>query len=131
VRETESWRHNCSLLATTTCFKIIYIYIFFNFHNWKILKFGNVNTLRAQLIFPSKPNFWEFFGISSNKIHSKINIFHTSGSENCEIKLIKSDLTRAFQQHQQHLQIPMQFSVSILFNFHWENGSIISHLSSK
>ncbi len=37
----------------------------------------SVNTLRAQLIFPSKPNFLQFVWISNNKIHSKINIFHT------------------------------------------------------
>jgi hypothetical protein len=46
--------------------------------------------------------------------------------ENCEINSIKSDSPRAFQQHQERLQIPMQFSVSILFSFHWENGSIIN-----
>ncbi len=49
-------------------------------------------------------------------------------SENCEINSIKSNLPRAFQQHQEHPQIPMQFSVSILFSFHWENGWIINYL---
>jgi hypothetical protein len=47
-------------------------------------------------------------------------------SENCEINSIKSDLSRAFQQHQEHPKVPIQFSVSILFNFHGKNGSIIN-----
>jgi hypothetical protein len=38
----------------------------------------SVNTLRAQLNFPSKPNiFCNLFEISTTKIHSKTNIFHT------------------------------------------------------
>jgi hypothetical protein len=37
---------------------------------------------------------------------------------------MKSDFPRAFQEHHECLKIPIQFSVSILFNFHWENGSI-------
>jgi hypothetical protein len=37
---------------------------------------------------------------------------------------IKSDLPRAFQQHPEHSQIPIQFSILILFSFHWESGSI-------
>jgi hypothetical protein len=43
----------------------------------KISKFGNVNTLRAQLIFLPKTQFLQFVWISSNKIHTKMNIFHT------------------------------------------------------
>ncbi len=39
---------------------------------------------------------------------------------------ILSDLPRAFQQHPEHSQIPIQFSILILFSFHWENGSIIN-----
>jgi hypothetical protein len=46
--------------------------------------------------------------------------------ENYEINSMKSDLLRAFQEYQELLQIPIQFSVLILFNFHRENGSIIS-----
>jgi hypothetical protein len=34
-------------------------------------------------------------------------------SENSEINSIKSDSPKAFQQHQEHLKIPVQFSVSI------------------
>ncbi len=46
--------------------------------------------------------------------------------ENCEINSIKIDASRAFQQHQEHPQIPIQFLVPILLNFHWKNGSIIN-----
>jgi hypothetical protein len=37
----------------------------------------SVNTLRAQLIFASKPKFGNLFEFPAKKIHSKINIFHT------------------------------------------------------
>jgi anaerobic ribonucleoside-triphosphate reductase len=47
-------------------------------------------------------------------------------SQNCEINSIKSNSLSVFQQHQEHIQIPIQFSTSILFNFHWENDSIIN-----
>jgi hypothetical protein len=47
-------------------------------------------------------------------------------SENCERSSTKSDSLRAFQQHQEHSQIPIQILVSILFNFHWENHSTIN-----
>jgi hypothetical protein len=55
-------------------------------------------------------------------------------SANCEINSIKLDwglkdlvaLLRAFQQHQSHPQIPIQFSILILFRFHWENGSMFN-----
>jgi len=47
-------------------------------------------------------------------------------SENYEINSIKSDWLSGFQHHQQWPQIPIQFSVSILFSFHWENGSKIN-----
>jgi hypothetical protein len=53
---------------------------FFIFHIlriWNFLKFGNVNTMRVQRISPSQPNLFQFVWISSNKTHSKINIFHT------------------------------------------------------
>jgi hypothetical protein len=43
-----------------------------------------------------------------------------------KLNSIKSDLLRALQAHQEHPQIPIQFSVLILFNFHWENDSIIN-----
>ncbi len=46
--------------------------------------------------------------------------------ENCEINSIYSNWLRAFQEHQECPKIPIPFSVSILFDFHWKNGSIIS-----
>jgi hypothetical protein len=51
---------------------------------------------------------------------------HPLSSENCEINSIKSDLPRAFQLRHEWPQISIQFSVSILFNFRWENDSIIN-----
>ncbi len=47
-------------------------------------------------------------------------------SENCEINSITFDFPSALQQHHERLQIPIQFSVSTLFNFLWKNGSIIN-----
>ncbi len=60
-----------------------------------------------------------------NPLQKYIYLSHLS-SENCEIKSIKSDLPRAFEQHQECPHIPIQFSVLILFSFCWENGSIIN-----
>jgi hypothetical protein len=57
---------------------------------------------------------------------NSIYLSHLISSEIYEIKSIKSDLLKAFQQHQERPQIPMQFSILILFNFHEKNGSIIS-----
>jgi hypothetical protein len=73
----------------------------------------SVNTLRAQLVFHSKPNFLQFVGISN-----KNQYFLHLSSENYETNSIKSDSLRAFQQHQERPQIPISFSVSILFSFH-------------
>jgi hypothetical protein len=82
--------------------------------------------LRAQLIFPSKPNFCNLLNFQQQNPLKNQYLSHLS-SENCEINSIKSDWLRAFHQHhQERPQIPMQFSVSILFSFHWENGSIIN-----
>ncbi len=76
-------------------------------------------------IFPSNLNFCNLFEFPATKSTPKnIYLSHLS-SENCEIKSIKSDLPRAFQQHQECPHIPIQFSVLILFSFCWENGSII------
>ncbi len=43
-----------------------------------------------------------------------------------EINSIKPGFWRAFQEHQECFQIPIKFSILILFSFHWENGSIIN-----
>ncbi len=76
--------------------------------------------------FLPNPIFLQFVWIFSSKIHSKNKYLPHFSSENCEINFIKSESPRAFQQHQEHPQIPRQFSVLILFHFHWENGSIIN-----
>jgi hypothetical protein len=86
---------------------------------------SSVNTLRAQLILPSEPNFCNLFELPATKSTQK-SIYFTPYLENCEINSIKSDSPRAFQQHQECPQISIQFSVLSLFNFHWEIGSIIN-----
>jgi hypothetical protein len=53
-------------------------------------------------------------------------LLHLS-SKNCEIHSIKSYSLRAFEQYQECPQITIQFLVLILFNFHWENNSIINN----
>jgi hypothetical protein len=75
-----------------------------------------VNTLKAQPILPSKPNFCNLFEFSATKSIQKSKS-STLSSKNCEINSIisdsKSDLPKAFQQHQEHPQISIQFSVLI------------------
>ncbi len=98
------------------------------FHIFRIFKktFNNVNTLRAQLIFPSKPNFFTIYlNFQQQKSLQNQYLLHLS-SQDCEINSIKSDPSRAFQQDQEYPQIPIQFSVLILLSFHWENDSIIN-----
>jgi hypothetical protein len=82
-----------------------------------------VNTLRAQLIFPSKLNFCNLFKFSATKGTKNQYLPHLS----FETNFIKSESLRAFQQHEEHLQIPIKFSILILFSFHWKNGSIINN----
>jgi hypothetical protein len=61
-----------------------------------------VNTLMAQLIFLSEPNFcnlFEFLGTKSTHKSISSTDTHTHlSSENCEINSIKSDSLKAFQQ---------------------------------
>ncbi len=87
-----------------------------------------MNTLKIQLIFPSKPNFLQFVWIFNNIIHSKIDILHTLALKNCEINSIKSDSSpRGFPTTTRTPpKFQYSFSVSILFSFHWENDSIIN-----
>ncbi len=84
-----------------------------------------MNTLKAWLIFLPNPIFAIILNFQQQKSLKNQYLPHLS-SENYEINSIKSDSLRAFQQHKEHLQIPIKFSVSILFNFHWRNGSIIN-----
>ncbi len=92
--------------------------IFFSFHicRIEISKSSSVNTLKAQLIFPFKPIFCNLFEFSEQKSLKNQYLPHLT-SENYEIKSIKSDSPRAFQQHQEHPHIRIQFAVSILFYF--------------
>ncbi len=87
----------------------------------------SVNKLRTQLIFSFQTQFLQFFFLNFQQQNSLKNEYlsHLS-SENCEINSIKSDSPRAFQQHQECPQIPVQFSVSVLSSFHLKNGSIIN-----
>jgi len=87
-----------------------------------------VNTLRAQLIFPSKPSFFAIYLNFQQQNSLKNQYLPQLSSENCEINSIKSDSPKAFQKHQEHLQIPMKFSVSIFYSFIEKNGSIINSL---
>jgi len=84
-----------------------------------------VNTLRAQLIFPSKTNFCNLFEFPITNSTQK-SISSTPSLWNCEINFIKFDSPKAFQQHQECPQFSIYFSISILFNFPWKNGSIIN-----
>jgi hypothetical protein len=73
-----------------------------------------VNTLKTQLIFLSKHKFFNLFEFLLKNPLKNQYLPHLS-SENCEVKLIKSDSSRAFpQQRQEHFQISKQFSVLIL-----------------
>ncbi len=87
--------------------------------------FGIVNTLKAQLIVPPNPMF-AICLIFHQQNPLKKQYFPHISYENCEISSIIIDASKAFQQHQEHPQIPIQFSIPILLNFHWKNGSIIN-----
>jgi hypothetical protein len=77
----------------------------------------SVNTLKAQLILPSEPNFCNLFEFPTINSIQK-SIFFTPYLENFEINSIKPDSPRAFQQHQEWPQISIQFSILISFTFH-------------
>jgi hypothetical protein len=75
-----------------------------------------VNTLRAQVIFPYKPNFAICLNFQQQNPLKNQYLPHL-GSETREINSVKSDLPRAFLEHQERPQISIQFSMSILFSF--------------
>jgi hypothetical protein len=75
--------------------------------------------------FLSKPKFCYFFEFLVTKSIQKSISSTPLSSENSEINFIKFDSPWAFQQHQERLQIPIKFSVLILFSFHWKNDSTI------
>jgi hypothetical protein len=99
--------------------------LFFTFSELKFSKFGNVNTLRAQLIFPPKSNFCNLFEFSPTKFTQKsISSTHYL----CEIKTLLNLTCQGLSHNTKNTrsQIPIQFSVSILFNSHQEKGLIIN-----
>jgi hypothetical protein len=55
------------------------------------------------------------------------NNLHTLALKIMKYILLNLNLLRAFKQYQERLQIPMQFSISILFCFHWRNDSTINN----
>jgi hypothetical protein len=78
------------------------------FQNWKFSKFSNVNTLRAQLIFPSKPNFCNLFEFLATKSTQKSNIFQTLALK--IVKWILLNLTcLGLFKNKENPQIPIQF----------------------
>jgi hypothetical protein len=77
----------------------------------------SVTTSRAQLIFPSKPKFCNFFEFSKTNPFEKKYLPYLC-FENCETNSIKSNSSQAFQQHQECPQIPIQLLIFNLFNFH-------------
>jgi hypothetical protein len=94
--------------------------LFFTFSSFKVSKFEGSTD------FSFETQFLQFVWIYNNKIHWKNQYLSHLCSDTSEINFVKSDLSTAFQQHHEHLQIPIQFSVLILFSFHSENGSIIN-----
>jgi hypothetical protein len=60
-------------------------FFIFTFSKLIISKFGDVNTLKAQLILPSKPIFCNLFEFSPTKSTQNQYFSHLS-SKNCEIK---------------------------------------------
>jgi hypothetical protein len=76
--------------------------------------------------FSFKTHFSQFFLNFQQQNPFKNQYMSHLSSENCERNFIKPDSPRAFQNTKKHPQISTHFSVSILFSFHWENGSIIN-----
>jgi hypothetical protein len=85
-------------------------FLFFTFSN-----FGNVNTLRAQLVF--FPNHCAICLIFHQQNILKKQYFPHINYENYEINFIKIDI-KGFSTTPRIPQIPIQFSIPILLNFH-------------
>jgi hypothetical protein len=78
--------------------------------------------------FPSQTQFLQFVWIFSNKIHSKINLFHTliRSEKNCEIKTLLNLACRQGLSNNttSTYKFPIQFSISMLLKFSlrkWQN----------
>jgi len=63
------------------------------------------------------PIFAICLNFQQQKIHSKIKYLPQLNSEDCEINSIKSNSPRAFQQHQECHQIPIQFQFQFYLVF--------------
>jgi hypothetical protein len=103
--------------------KILY---FSHFQNWKFLNLAMwTHSELNWFLLPTQ--FLQFEWIYNKKNSFKNQYLSQFNFENCEMNLIQSDLPSAFQQHQECPQyIPIHFSFSILFTFHWGDGSIIN-----
>jgi hypothetical protein len=99
----------CAIDPSVNTFFICHI---FKIENSTIRQYEDI---KGSTDFSSKPNFCNSFKFQQQNPLKNQYFSHLS-SENCEINSIKSDWLRAFQQHQEHTQIPMQFSASILFS---------------
>jgi hypothetical protein len=71
----------------------------------------SVNTLKAQHFFLPSPIFAICLNFQQQNSLKNQYLPHLS-SENCEINSIKSDSPKASKQHEEHLQIPINFSIS-------------------
>jgi hypothetical protein len=67
-----------------------------------------VHTLKAQMIFPSKPNFCNFCEFWQQNPLKNQCLPHVR-SKNCEINSMKSELSKAFPQHQEHPKFKYSF----------------------
>jgi len=98
---------------------------FFIFHIFRIknLKLWQCEHIESSTEFSFQTQFFAIY-LSFQRQSSLKNqyLLHLS-SQDCEINSIKSDASKAFQERP---QIPIQFSVSILSSFHWENDPIIN-----
>jgi hypothetical protein len=99
--------------------------IFFSFQNWKFLNLVVWTHWGLNWFFLLNPIFAIFLEFQEQNSPKNQYLSHLR-FEICEIKFLKSNSSRAFQQHQEWPQIPTQFSVSVLFKFYWANGSIIN-----
>ncbi len=76
-----------------------------------------MNTFEGSTDFSFQTQVLQFVSIFSNENPFNDQYLLHLCSENCEINFGNSNSPRAFQQHREHFQIPLQFSVSILFTF--------------
>ncbi len=73
--------------------------------------------LKAKIIFPFKPNVYNFFEFLATKFIQNQYLRPNFNVENLILNSIKFGSFRAFQQHQENFQI-LIFFMSILFGAH-------------